>query len=477
MFICTALWSPPRWTLDRCSGNIHIGYAGLNGNRYGGEKAEGTIVKNGCGNQFELGRFCSGEKSWSVPVYRAGLPRFTAVYRVPVYRSYLYDNLDRLVGESAIGRSYAYDLSGNRTSLGIGGTNYAYTYKSTAPLSNRLLAAQGPLPARNYSFNETGAITGDGQKTYAYNLRGRLATLTTAAGVSTYEHNGLGQRTAKTVLGTTTRYAYDEQGHLLGEYAASGTPIREYVWLGDTPVLMLAHTANQPPTVYLIHADQIDTPRMVQDAQYNNRWAWDADGFGQLPPNENPAGLGGFVFNLRMPGQYFDAESGLFYNHFRDYDPGTGRYVESDPIGLAGGINTYTYVGGNPVSFVDPLGLQAYTGQTPPANIQGGPWEPQAGQPPGTFQGPQNPGGGPRDICRYVPDRANGGPANAPDAYWKTKTPEGKWQRYNLQGSPVTAEQAHPGNRPAAPAAAPATNWLLRLGVGIGLMLYSGEAH
>lgn len=356
MFICTALWSPPRWTLDRCSGNIHIGYAGLNGNRYGGEKAEGTIVKNGCGNQFELGRFCSGEKSWSVPVYRAGLPRFTAVYRVPVYRSYLYDNLDRLVGESAIGRSYAYDLSGNRTSLGIGGTNYAYTYKSTAPLSNRLLAAQGPLPARNYSFNETGAITGDGQKTYAYNLRGRLATLTTAAGVSTYEHNGLGQRTAKTVLGTTTRYAYDEQGHLLGEYAASGTPIREYVWLGDTPVLMLAHTANQPPTVYLIHADQIDTPRMVQDAQYNNRWAWDADGFGQLPPNENPAGLGGFVFNLRMPGQYFDAESGLFYNHFRDYDPGTGRYVESDPIGLAGGINTYSYVRGNPLSNVDPEG-------------------------------------------------------------------------------------------------------------------------
>lgn len=356
MFICTALWSPPRWTLDRCSGNIHIGYAGLNGNRYGGEKAEGTIVKNGCGNQFELGRFCSGEKSWSVPVYRAGLPRFTAVYRVPVYRSYLYDNLDRLVGESAIGRSYAYDLSGNRTSLGIGGTNYAYTYKSTAPLSNRLLAAQGPLPARNYSFNETGAITGDGQKTYAYNLRGRLATLTTAAGVSTYEHNGLGQRTAKTVLGTTTRYAYDEQGHLLGEYAASGTPIREYVWLGDTPVLMLAHTANQPPTVYLIHADQIDTPRMVQDAQYNNRWAWDADGFGQLPPNENPAGLGTLSFNLRMPGQYYDAESGLFYNHFRDYDPGTGRYVESDPIGLAGGINTYSYVRGNPLSNVDPEG-------------------------------------------------------------------------------------------------------------------------
>lgn len=263
-----------------------------------------------------------------------------------INRTYLYDNLDRLTNEPAIGRSYAYDLSGNRSSLGIGAASYAYTYKTTTPLSNRLLGAQGPLPAKSYSYNETGAITGDGQKTYAYNLRGRLATLTTAAGISTYEHNGLGQRTAKTVLGVTTRYSYDEQGHLLGEYDAAGTPIREYVWLADTPVLLLAHTANQPPAVFFIHADQIDTPRIVQDAQFNNRWAWDADGFGQLPPNENPAGLGAFTFNLRMPGQYFDAESGLFYNHFRDYDPGTGRYVESDPIGLAGGgsILTATFV-------------------------------------------------------------------------------------------------------------------------------------
>ncbi len=125
----------------------------------------------------------------------------------------------------------------------------------------------------------------------------------------------------------------------------------------SVPVLRLAHTANQPPTVYLIHADQIDTPRMVQDAQYNNRWAWDADGFGQLPPNENPAGLGNFSFNLRMPGQYYDAESGLFYNHFRDYDPQAGRYIESDPIGLAGGENLYGYVKNSPLLRVDPMGL------------------------------------------------------------------------------------------------------------------------
>jgi RHS repeat-associated protein len=89
-------------------------------------------------------------------------------------------------------------------------------------------------------------------------------------------------------------------------------------------------------------------------------WRWDPNTFGSLAPNQNPAGLGSFVYNLRFPGQYYQAETGLYYNYFRDYDPQTGRYVKSDPLGLRGGINSYAYVGGNPITNVDPLGLLGF---------------------------------------------------------------------------------------------------------------------
>jgi RHS repeat-associated protein len=109
--------------------------------------------------------------------------------------------------------------------------------------------------------------------------------------------------------------------------------------------------------VYFIEVDHLNTPRIVSNATSTTVWRWDQqEPFGVNAPDENPSGLGAFEFPLRLPGQYMDKETNLHYNYFRDYDGAIGRYVESDPIGLAGGLNTYAYVEGNPLLYIDPLG-------------------------------------------------------------------------------------------------------------------------
>lgn len=110
--------------------------------------------------------------------------------------------------------------------------------------------------------------------------------------------------------------------------------------------------------VFYIYPDELGTPRLIQNIVGTPVWMWSNDDpFGNNPPDENPSSLGTFTFNLRFPGQYADKETGLNYNYFRDYDPSRGRYLESDPIGLRGGINTYTYSNNAPIINIDPTGL------------------------------------------------------------------------------------------------------------------------
>jgi RHS repeat-associated protein len=115
-------------------------------------------------------------------------------------------------------------------------------------------------------------------------------------------------------------------------------------------------------TMYYVHADHLNTPRVVSNEAQQVAWRWDnTEPFGKSLPEENPSGLGTFEFPLRFPGQYFDRETNTVQHYFRDYDPTTGRYMESDPIGLEGGVNTYAYALGAPTSIFDLLGL--YTTQ------------------------------------------------------------------------------------------------------------------
>ena len=119
---------------------------------------------------------------------------------------------------------------------------------------------------------------------------------------------------------------------------------------------------SEPRLVYLpwhyIHVDHLGTPHYLSDESGVKVWQATYGPFGQTGIDEDVDGDGRAVsFNLAFPGQYHDSESGLHYNYFRYYDPQTGRYLTSDPIGLAGGPNTYAYVGGNPLRFIDLLGL------------------------------------------------------------------------------------------------------------------------
>jgi len=163
-----------------------------------------------------------------------------------------------------------------------------------------------------------------------------------------------------TGLAATTSYSYrvraaDAAGNLSGySNVASAT------------------TMGANAQIYYIHPDHLNTPRLIADSTGTTVWRWDqGEPFGNDVPNNNPSGAGAFDFPLRFPGQYFDRETNLAYNYFRDYDPGIGRYVESDPIGLNGGINTYAYAKDSPLINKDPKGLFNLPSGAKPSNSCG----------------------------------------------------------------------------------------------------------
>lgn len=273
---------------------------------------------------------------------------------------YYYDDLDRLTGFDTASTNvlYRYDVNGNRYETAYGSTSYYSTISTT---SNRLITTSGPLPAKKNQFDAAGNLITDGTYSYRYNNQGRMESSTVGNITTYYRYNGLGERVFKASSNQTVYFVYDQQRRLLGEYDANGKVLQETIYLGDLPVAVLVSTASGSELRY-VYSDHLSAPPALTRASDNQFvWRWDnADPFGLLQPDENPSGLGAQKYNMRFPGQVYDGETKNYYNYYRDYDPQTGRYIQSDPIGIAGGLNTYGYAGANPASFTDPMGLAVY---------------------------------------------------------------------------------------------------------------------
>jgi RHS repeat-associated protein len=250
--------------------------------------------------------------------------------------------------------------------LAYGGQTF---FSTISPASNQLLKTSGPAASKINVYDAAGNLTSDGAITYFYNTRGRLQSVQSGEVRATYRHNGYDQRTLKLArtesstgtLNELTCFIYDEAGQLIAEYDSNGTMIEETIYLGNLPLAVVKAEDLIPKKidVFYIYSDQINAARVITSSRDNHIvWRWDlTDPFGTSHANDITQDRRGFIYNLRFPGQYYDNESNLHYNYHRDYDPQAGRYVQSDPIGLEGGMNTYSYVGGNPLSHMDELGL------------------------------------------------------------------------------------------------------------------------
>ncbi|QNA99635.1 RHS repeat-associated core domain-containing protein [Massilia sp. Se16.2.3] len=313
-------------------------------------------------------------------------------------RDYAYDARDRLIVEArtrttsglrqvsqegpAIDARYFYDASGNRllAQQPAAGVDAATVRTAYQPGANRRSSeAGGAQPIR---YDASGLPLSIGKRAFEWDALGKLtAVREDGKDVAAYSYNHRGERIAKTAAGDTRHFLYTGR-KVAAELDAHGRVTREYLYLADKPVAIIDHADGVQPesgersgtgqawhdiglvfkswlgnareAVAYLHTNHLGAPEVATDAAAKPVWVAQYSGFGVIAVSHNQDA---FVQPLRLPGQYEDGETGLYYNDHRYYDPREGRYLSPDPLGLRADINSYAYVSNNPLRYIDPEGL------------------------------------------------------------------------------------------------------------------------